>query len=354
MGKLNNEQVNELCNLYQQGMSSIKLSKKYNITTNAIFYFLKKNKIPARPIKKLNKEQVQQICNSYCDGRSILSLSKQFNVCHGSITYLLKRNNISIRITTKLTKEQREEICDLYKKGYNSTQLSKQFNVSQANISGILRRRNVKSRDNSTRQRRYKLNETIFNSINEESAYWVGFIMADGCVMSERRELIIRLSVRDKDHLIKFQQFLKSNIPVKCHKRYGKTSFSNGKDVASITACSSIIVNSLSKYGVAPRKSLTAKVKLLENNKHYWRGMIDGDGSVMITNKGYPRIFLCGSYDTIYQFKQFTKTTNKIIQKDKIYAIFITGKRAGEIIKNLYKDATVYLDRKMKRASQWF
>ena len=56
---------------------------------------------------------------------------------------------------------------------------------------------------------RYSLNERYFEKIdNNNKAYWLGFIAADGCVSNKKggRYLYIELSRKDRDHLEKFKE----------------------------------------------------------------------------------------------------------------------------------------------------
>jgi DNA-binding transcriptional regulator WhiA len=58
-----------------------------------------------------------------------------------------------------------------------------------------------------------KIEETIFDVIDtEEKSYWAGFLFADGCVSDKAASglsLKLKLAAQDKDHLIKFKNFLK-------------------------------------------------------------------------------------------------------------------------------------------------
>ena len=67
--------------------------------------------------------------------------------------------------------------------------------------------------------RKYNLNENFFDELNEKSAYWLGFLYADGGVrMKNGRsgELRLKLKETDKGHIQKFLVDLGSNTPLKC------------------------------------------------------------------------------------------------------------------------------------------
>jgi hypothetical protein len=115
-----------------------------------------------------------------------------------------------------------------------------------------------------------------------------------------------------------------------------------------------------------PRKSFTAKVKELENDRHFWRGVIDGDGSIGI----YPRklsnggvryvawLSLIGSINLVTQFKAFLRcylqqeVPNIFPAKlnSEVYGISLGDKRAVEAIRLLYDRSSIALERKLERA----
>ncbi len=214
------------------------------------------------------------------------------------------------------------------------------------------------------KKKHLSLNESVFDQITEESAYWIGFLMADGCIykgIQEQPQIIINLALKDIPHLYKFKKFLGSGHKVATYSFivkndehfYCRFQFNSDK-----------IVKELSKYGVIPRKSLVAKaLNGIENNKHFWRGMIDGDGSMFIyiykcnpKIRRYPRITFYGSSDIVDQFIVFIKTissinSHKLLFSKNLFGICISStKPAIKIIRELYDEATVYLDRKHEKA----
>lgn len=201
------------------------------------------------------------------------------------------------------------------------------------------------------RFRKYTLNEHAFDEITPESAYWIGFLMADGCV--SLNQIIINLQEKDINHLIKFNSFLKTNYPIKMIK----SGYNSSSLIASLVVSSKYITNRLSEYGVTPRKSLTAKVcDELAFNRDFWRGVVDGDGTLFLGKKeySYPQLNLGGSYHIINQYKYFIQSLVNCDPKiEKIKSIFmlkISGKKAQKIIDTLYKNADIYLERKFLKS----
>lgn len=106
------------------------------------------------------------------------------------------------------------------------------------------------------------------------TAYWAGFIAADGCVVVRpRRELRIALHRRDETHL---KQFCAAS-------GYTGKLYPRAKSIVSLTVCAADrwIDDLRNRFDIGPRKTLTLRppVKLTRREAlAYSIGYIDGDG----------------------------------------------------------------------------
>lgn len=240
----------------------------------------------------------------------------------------------------KISKLQRIDIIDQYLKGYSLSQVGSKFNISPNGVRYILISENVPCRPTYT-PRIYNLDESVFDYITNESAYWIGFLMADGGITNGNR-IVISLHNRDLEHIIKFREFLKSNHPIKPQR-----------DIYSrLEIRSKRLVDRLSTFGVVPNKSLIAKIEYLEYNKHFWRGVLDGDGCIYFAeNKFCSSVGLCGSEFLISQFKNFMSTIisgsqASILPNKNIYTYKVTGNYAKQAIEYIYYAESPVLNRK--------
>ena len=196
------------------------------------------------------------------------------------------------------------------------------------------------------------INQSAFSEINQDSAYWIGFLMADGCIINNIVSL--GLSIADISHVIKFKTFMGSK-----HKINEYKSKTDGREAIKLSIHSDKIVSDLSRFGVIKGKTKRATVKQLEFNPHFWRGVIDGDGSVVRVKDKYPNISLVGSDELCGQFLNFVKTVYHgsiktiVHNHENIYRIRFSGKVAKAVINTLYGDPNVTaLDRKMETAQE--
>ena len=235
-----------------------------------------------------------------------------------------------------------EQIIYDYSSGISARKLGFKYDVADVTITDFLKRNNVFIRNRSNAKRTNQIKEDIFDEINEESAYWIGFILADGNIYypkNRSKQLNFGLKESDREHLEKFKKFVGSN----------KQLYYNNKAVF-LSIYSNRIVDKIEEYGITQRKSLTAKVpEMLKNNRHFWRGVVDGDGWVTINKEGYPTIGLCGTIDVIKSFIELTGKRVKIGQPnlDKNFVqIAYTTTSAQILCKYLYDDSEIYLNRK--------
>jgi len=179
----------------------------------------------------------------------------------------------------------------------------------------------------------------------------LGFITADGCVIGDT--LSIALNPKDSGHLKKLLISLNSDVPVH-HYTSKNTKNKKEYEYCRIRIRSKKMTESLYKLGITERKSFTAEpCKNIPKRLQaaYWRGIIDGDGSIRKDKTGMWRISLCGSEMICHGFKEWTnKFVNSnvnVIKEKRIFAIYFGGNKiATSIIGKLYNNARIYLDRK--------
>ena len=198
-------------------------------------------------------------------------------------------------------------------------------------------------------------NRNIFNKIdNEEKAYWLGFIVADGYLNINKHMLRIKLGNRDRSHLIKFIKFvggseemLKSEI----HSETGNENF-------YVSLYSKEVMNDLLSLGIEQAKS--GKEKVCNIDKKYYRdfirGLWDGDGFIRENLSG---IGLVGS-EEVLAFVQNYFNDSLGVKPLKIYPhcntfkieYRSTRKAIPLILNHLYGDKDVALDRKKELATK--
>lgn len=263
-----------------------------------------------------------------------------------------------------ITNEIKKEMVLKYEEGFTGGQLAEYFGYYLGTIYKTLKKCGVKRRHC---HRIYSLDESFFENIdNEEKAYWLGFITADGSIRKVREygRLHLALKVGDKLHLSKFLNALKSNHPIKTYTikaRQIKNRFIPQSELASVAINSQKIFDDLLKLNVFPNKSSceipwNGEPSLM---RHYFRGLIDGDGTVgkYCYSNLSPRwkIGLCGSRAILESFSNWVinyaniNSSPKIFQQGKIHVIKYEGTKISRQLANvLYSDCTIFLDRKRK------
>lgn len=202
----------------------------------------------------------------------------------------------------------------------------------------------------------HKLNESFFSTIDtEEKAYWLGFILADGNVSKGRYQYTISvgLAAKDRKQLEKLRAALNATYEIKDtfsitkNKRYPSVRLSvNSKQMK----------DDLIRIGCPPLKTNTATFyKDIEHHllHHYIRGYFDGDGSLSVTSILW-RIDIIGTKDVtenlLRVFKGLTDTKTNLYPKGKQFYCSVGGiNYVLTIMHWIYKDATIYLERKYEK-----
>ena len=108
----------------------------------------------------------------------------------------------------------------------------------------------------------YHFNENFFEKIdNELAAYWLGFLYADGCIITPQQgeqEFKLALAQQDEDALINFKADLNSTYPIReDSSRHKKNPNHQIQLIHSLR--SQKTVDDLKKLGCVERKSLILK-----------------------------------------------------------------------------------------------
>lgn len=196
-------------------------------------------------------------------------------------------------------------------------------------------------------------NKFAFDSFDELSCYWAGFIASDGNVDLKSRVRIM-LNYDDTSHLEKFKEYLNSTHAISSNtEKYYRSSF----ELTSIELCNGLKNN----FNIVPNKTSILKYpdKLpLHLMKHFIRGYFDGDGSICesFSNKNsitatLYATFACGSREFItwlFKYLQTTLGLSGYLQKfsDTKFQIKYSTNDAKILLNWMYRDSTVYLDRK--------
>jgi hypothetical protein len=218
-------------------------------------------------------------------------------------------------------------------------------------------------------------NESFFDAIDTEvKAYWLGFVTADGCVYprhgSAPAKVMLSLSAKDKAHVERFSSDIGSNYPTSILTRKSKWGdFHNStSEMASTQIYSDRMAESLIRLGVIPKKSTreTPSDSMFDAalRRHYWRGLIDGDGCLSFNvhkNKMgtylAPSIQLSGSEAMCKGFSTFVReevceniSANVRRSTPKLHEFRVSGYVVADITREMYEGATVALARKAERA----
>lgn len=221
----------------------------------------------------------------------------------------------------------------LCNKNYTRQEIAKELGICLKTVTDYGKETGIKPK------RKVSMDDTYFENIdNEEKAYILGFIYADGYISTDKKALCIELNSKDIDILIKIKNLLKCKTEIRSYPQ---------KDSVRLNVCSKKIVNDLYKLGVTKNKTKIIKLPLLRDDlyRHFFRGYCDGDGHI-----GFKRVnIVTGSenfYNDILYFlkNKFNEEINS--RKEKNYWLIDLYRRNLSIIEWMYSDSKIYLDRK--------
>lgn len=314
----------------------------------------------------ITQEQKNQLAHLYNQGMSVAAASIQVGISKTYARRILKNRGFNIRknyICDNISPKQRSDITKQYLCGLSMEKISVLYNVSHTTIKKILLENNVQINKSN---RKYMLNESFLDApLSDDAYYFLGLMMSDGHVSINQKKsryvFGLSASVQDKDHVVSILNTIESTHPIYLEQS-GVRKFPNGllykvKPKASFLISSKKITLNLCEHGIIPQKSLVAKASdQIAHNKHFWRGVLDGDGWIGYSRER-PIIQLgCGSYDLAKQFHDFALErrvyyNGSVITKNQFYRVSIGATEdVVQLLKFLYDNDNVALPRKKQKA----
>ena len=202
----------------------------------------------------------------------------------------------------------------------------------------------------------YKTDRSYNNPFTETStptsAYLFGYILGDGNI-NERRDNYYTLNVtsKDKAHLVRIRGLFGKDTTILKHTRDDKEWWSI--DIPDKTICKRLL-----ELGISKRKSTEpSNVNyewLGDNYRHFIRGLFDSDGYTNTRSGLFLEIVGHDSYiKRVYESNpdnwiyKYTPTLSSIHLKG-------TAEQKKFIYEYLYKDATIWLQRKRDVLDAWY
>jgi DNA-binding CsgD family transcriptional regulator len=297
----------------------------------------------------------KEIIREYLTGKSTRACAKIFKVSQFKIRSVLKKNNIKTRGLKEsrgITDEIEIQICVEYQVNKKTSDIANRFGIDSSTVRDIVRRNGLKVRSISESVRKYNFDYSFFEKIDsEEKAYYLGFIVADGCI--HKNTLAITIQEQDSYILDKLKSILKfDGILYNINYKKKSDKFSNQRGINLI---SNKLVSDLEKYGVVSKKSHKTKFPNIPESlqNHFIRGVFDGDGCVNISDKTL-NINIVGNRELIEEIQKIL-IKNCVLNKTKfgkskseniVYVRYGGNLQCKKIFDYLYKDSNIFLQRK--------
>ena len=203
---------------------------------------------------------------------------------------------------------------------------------------------------------------SLINLEKPEHAYFFGFAQTDGCLSSSSRRrgrLSIEIQAKDSLLLEKCQALFSCNSLIT--KRTRDTNFKKDYSSVIFNIFDLEFRKEIEQLGlpVGKKSEIVKPPTVPFSEKDYWRGVIDGDGSLGISKGGSCFISLTTKSEELKEaFVNYCFKINGILKnphrnvRDNIYNITFLDEGARDMVKELYYDGCLCLDRKLEKSKE--
>ena len=271
-----------------------------------------------------------------------------------------KRDKKTGRFSKKFSKNIEKEILLEYKKGKTSTQLGEKYGCNQSTIIDIVRRNGGDIRPQHNKSI-YTFDIHWLDKMDSpEKFYFLGLSYANGCIETESR-YALGLQEIDEKLLIDLNKLLKSDRPLVTDEKSHREK-SSRQIIKKLRLTNKHFCERLQELGCVQTKSLILQwPNWIEDTLYVWsfvRGCFDGDGSIVLNkNKN-------GTYRATINYtgaKNFCDGMKLFLEKNELKVSKIEHKTYSDLrikeiksvkkfLECIYKEKSIYLERKYQRA----
>lgn len=321
----------------------------------------------------MNTQEQEALVEEYQNGANLIELFKKYHTTYKTVVKLLDERGINHSRSTRkkgkpnyyniryLSLEEERIVCEVYQQTGRIKDAEIVINGSQDVVRrclkkyGLYRSQKEAAEKNCDNLRKYPVIDDYFSYENENMAYILGFLAADGNVSKKENTISINLSAVDAEFLEEIQKKV-GGRPIKLFTN------SKGYNIASWSASSRKIKQDLSNYNIVPNKTFTYAFPT-NLNPLYWkdfiRGYFDGDGTVCSAGASTLRVSLGAANKNVLE-KIIDFFASQGVPKVSIYERRRENERpfyyfqysnnaVRQIYKILYYDGCLCLPRKKKK-----
>lgn len=316
-----------------------------------------------------NQEQVNFIKELVDLGWSASKIAQAYNIDTRAIKKRIKYNNWIAREGIRAAGLSNEELKNMYKDVLDNVlsheQIAKKYNIS---LESLERRILNNKWERTPRKNKYIFNEHYFDEIDtEEKAYWLGFLYADGFILSARnrpdkpresQSFGMNISIKDVEIIQQFKKDLEATNPINVYNAY-KGNFKEDGVYVRILLTSNHTVNMLKKWGIKENKTFYIKwPNFLKEDliPHFIRGYSDGDGSIVIDKNGKFCWTISGTEELLNGIKHYFKKDELKLEKrwkernNNNYSLYFSGnKQVLDFLDKIYNNDKFCLIRKKEQ-----
>jgi hypothetical protein len=216
--------------------------------------------------------------------------------------------------------------------------------------------------------KRYTYNLSVLNEWSPGLAYVLGLALTDGSVHKDLTRISFYSSDQQMLEIVK--TFFESTRPVVPHshpgipfldKRSGET-FTSNKQMHAFYVDSKQAVERFCQFGVAPNKSYVGSYPTVPQEVwwHYFRGILDGDGNILFSQKAGLRVTIAGNRNCIVGLQSdlselfSLRSQTKFLNEDRCKYLFLYGEYAEKALTLTYQASqNLRLERKYSQWQEW-